>query len=225
MNDLFLFLRTRLAVSATNEPLDALADALPERVELLSFPSGPRNDPWGESETWEDGYVFRLDKVMTPSALADQLKDALALFDAWAIHDGDALCAEGPYPSLVSDYYSRHRGGAIMVGLHVADGARDPDAVYDRVRSALSPHCRPVFHFRDGRILMFPAGIPAPQFWRRVERYARDIKHMAAWDRFGAAYYKRDEAWDLWQPVSLFELDFGAEGDGSSEWDSGEGRE
>src|SRR5579863_4202456 len=206
---LFLFLRTRLAVSATDEPLEALAEAGLTEAEILGFPCGPRESPWNEKETWEDGYVFRLDRAAPPSVVADELKDALALFDAWAIHDGDALCAEGPHPALVSDYYGRHRGGSIMVGVQIADGARRPDELYDRVRSALSPHCRPVFHFRDGRIFMFPAGLPPQQFWRRVERYQRDLKHLAAWDRFATGYYKRDEAaWELWEQVSLFEIGF-----------------
>src|SRR6185437_7719326 len=112
---LFLFLRTRLAVSATDEPLAALVEAGLTEAELLCLPCGPPENRWSQSETWEDGYIFRLDRRARPETVADGLRDALRLFDSWAIHDGDAQCAEGPHPALMTDYYNRYRGGAVMV--------------------------------------------------------------------------------------------------------------
>lgn len=205
---LLLFLRTRLAVSATDEPLEALAEAGLTSAEWLGFPCGAREDPWSEVETWDDGLVLRLDDAARPEVRAKQLKGALSLFDAWALHDGDRLCAEGPQPALVTDYYTRFPGGAFMVGIQLHPNVARPDDVYNRARAALSPSCRPVFHFRNGRIFMCVAGTPPQQFWRRVARDQSAIRHLAVWDRFGNSYYREHEAGELWRYALLDEMSF-----------------
>jgi hypothetical protein len=203
----YLYLRTRTAIEYANEALALLSAAWSVRVELLQpFING----------TWENGLVLGLNTESHPRELADTMKPGLDSFDAWAIHNVRGEYAEWIADGPVSVHYrateSPNSGSAqIFLGFdNISDPARG-DNIVESIRQIYGPEkCRPVFHFRDGRIMLLATREPARTIFRRIERAARNrVYETSVCDCRGEPF--GIDGREIWDPVWLEQLSFSPE--------------
>ena len=207
----FLYLRTRTAIEYADEALARLSEGWYRRAELL-FPFS--------NGTWENGLVLGLNTEDRPSELANAMKSGLDSFDAWAIHNVKGEYAEWISDGPLSIHYrameSPDDGTAqLFLGFdNVSDPARG-DNIVDSIRQIYGTEkCRPVFHFRDGRILLVSTHEPARTISRRIERAARNrVYETSVCDCRGEPF--SIDGRSMWDPVWLRELSFNPETDNS----------
>ncbi len=198
----YAFLRTRTALCYADSAMASLAHAIGSQVELLTL---TRRSP-----TWEDGMVIRFLADESPAELATKWRETLSNFDAWAIHDAHGLSSEtivrGP---IASAFKSAHAQGTLgMTQLYFAFRRKDSNRSQtgERLRQALQVTSVPVFHFRDGRILLLDTHEPATTTQRRLEGKRLALYWYAICDAGHNALVLTANPGRCWTVVSLDEL-------------------
>jgi len=212
----FLYLRTPMAVEYADELWESLSGAWdaqqwPESIEwLMPFEDG----------TWEDGLVLGMRWMLSPSEFSAALSSALAEFDAWAVINARGEWTESVSGGPLSAYFnalptSPSPTAQIFLGF---DSIRHPEGSIDLLRNVYGrDHCVPVFHFRDGRILLLRSADPARVIRARIARAARRVDYVSGCDAFGEPFSKDDRP--IWEVDSVHDLSFGSaeEGEGGSD--------
>jgi hypothetical protein len=165
-----------------------------------------------EGSVWNNGLVLRVQHVLPPADMARKIRSVLDEFDAWAIHDGIGDFMEHPSGGPLSRFFESSPGAPfsqIFVLYRNTDSKYDQTV--DRLRSQMKGLCLPVFHFRDGQIMMLRS-----QESGRVtsQRCARQLPRFEGWaivDSSGASYSRVGETDEIWEPTRPSELYFGDE--------------
>ncbi|MGA8596989.1 MAG: hypothetical protein WB676_19940 [Bryobacteraceae bacterium] len=207
----FLYLRTPMALEHADELWESLSDAWdaqqwPESIERLI----PLNEG-----TWENGLVLGVRWMLSASEFSGALSSALAKFDAWAVINTRGEWKESVSGGPLSAYFDALPAAPsptaqIFLGF---DPIRHPEQAIDSLRNVYGrDNCLPVFHFRDGRILLLRSAQPARVIRARIADAARRIDCVSGCDAFGEPFSKDDRP--IWETDSLHGLWFDSPDEG-----------
>jgi hypothetical protein len=165
-----------------------------------------------EGSVWDNGLVLRVQHVLPPVDMARRIRSVLDEFDAWAIHDGIGDFIEHPSGGPLSRFL-KPSPGAPFSQIFVLYRDTDPNCeqTVDRVRSQMKALCLPVFHFRDGQIMMLRSKESGRVTSQRCARQLPRFEGWAIVDSSGASYTTVGETEDIWEPTRPNELYFGDE--------------
>jgi hypothetical protein len=207
----FLYLRTPTAIEHSEDLLEALyedwvAQGWGDAVELAMPIDGG---------TWENGFVAGVHLYERPADIAEALARALQLFDGWGIintrRERAEWVAEGPISSFFNTRGASSPRSVAQIFLGF-DNERFNEEAVDELRNVYGPvNCVPVFHFRDGRILLLNSSDPARLIKARLQRAMRRIEYVCGCAGDGEPFAKNDEA--IWELVNLRTLSFSAPDD------------
>jgi hypothetical protein len=163
-----------------------------------------------EGGTWEDGLVLGLHSKLRACNLATAISPALAQFDAWAILNTQGEWIESVAGGPLSAYFhlvGGSKGCTAQIFLSF-DPNKPPEQAIDSLRNVYGRNvCLPVFHFRDGRILLLKSSEPARLIRARIASVARQIDSVCGCDAFGVTFSTDDR--DIWETDSIANLSFG----------------
>lgn len=205
----FFYLRTPRAVEHSDDAFEALyrewhQQGWPEQISLLTPMDGG---------TWEDGVVLGLHTTTHPTDIARAIRPALDKFDAWALLNTSRQWAEWTGSGPVSAYFDPNAVFGVapptaQLFLGFDDSERIPEPAVDVIRNVYGRgKCVPVFHFRDGRILLINTRDPARTIRSRLANAARRIDYLCGCDASGEPFSKDDDP--VWED-SFIDLSFSA---------------
>ncbi|MFN3859702.1 MAG: hypothetical protein ACK4RV_18315 [Caulobacter sp.] len=205
----FLFLRTRLAVDLSDDVLLPLVESLDWRDNYLLFSAQQA----GGGYTWKNGLVFRIGDERTCADIAGELSSELSAFDSWAIHNSENDFVEFPLGGPIGSYFNSAvpgSGPSAMLFLLEPEGCPIQEDLASRVRDRF-PASAPVFHFRDGRILMTRAPDPFRIITNRIGNLADRYAGFAGCDRDGVSFERGRENPGIWREIGFSELRFASQ--------------
>lgn len=184
MSDLYLYFRTTRALAFSKEAI-AEAISLSETFETKIFSAGRT---FGN---WEDGGILKFYANRTPKQLKRSLIPLLSKFDAWTCHDCGDNAAEFPQDALMGVFLEQvpPEGFCQIFVRYNAESRPQNDAV-DRLRGELDRHgiCKPVFHFRNGKIFAVWSHEPDKILYRRCQNLVRQVPFFTFVDREGTCF-------------------------------------
>jgi len=198
---LFVFFRTALALEFEQGALKALAEILPEPPMLGLGPKGL---------ILSNGPVLRLKRqIRPPFDTARALNRALDKLEAWAIHECYGEFEENPKGGPLSRYFDANPPGIPFSQIFVL--ARKGDAKYEQtvvqLRSRMKAPCTPVFHFRDGQIMMLRSKESGTITKQRCADQLR-LQNWVIVDSSGVSCSSVGETKRIWQPCGRDDIDF-----------------
>lgn len=171
----FIFLKTRFAIEFAYEAIEALQQSWPYRTWLLWM---------GADELWEDGFVLRIKALKDAIALAEEHKEALDKFEAWAIHDDAGVRVESQPNGPLSRFFDIPRqvgtqgANFSQIFLMWPEGSQEPTKTIEDIRSCLKAPHAPVFFFRNGQIILLGSDESGKITNQRCARY---LSRLSGW--------------------------------------------
>lgn len=205
----YVYLRTKLNIENSDRAITAFAAVCYYPTYLLSLRPG--------IEAWNNGVVFRIFYPGSARDLANDLRDGLKEFDAWAIY------------GTGSDFYEFIDGGPLSMCLNAAqrftedeqhapiaqlfimfkERDRNTELTVERLRSCFrAAQCRPGFYFQDGRVLFLHSTEPGSMILQRCEHHIKTLSASIVCDAESDTYSVRGFEPKAWQLVDLEELGF-----------------
>ena len=139
-----------------------------------------------EGFTWSDGVIINFETSKSPDAIAGRMKDALDQFESWAIWNDNCEYSEKLSGGLLTRFFERREGRSIS-SIYVM--AREGDAHFESsiedLRSQLNGPNLPIFHFRDGQVLLRWTDEPSKITVRRAQQRLNRFDHWAIIDSEG----------------------------------------
>jgi hypothetical protein len=174
----YVYLRTRFAVDHDDDAIRAIEAMIGDFPEMLS--------PNGDYTPFSNGFVIRyIAKQVTASGLAEEWKDHLKYFEAWAIHDGMAdfveSFANGPTSVALERLKATDQNGRLLplsqvfAVFHDAEADAETKRRYDCdqaaefIKGSWRHTTLPAFHFENGRVLLVGTTESAVTMNRRLE--------------------------------------------------------
>jgi hypothetical protein len=209
MQDAFLYLRTKLAIEHDDQTISELAEAFPfQAMRSVSIHEQYARDPLPVQvmpTAWANGTIIKFRSRLAPVDLATAMQEALAKFDAWAIIDLAGDFADSAAIGPISQFFSQHQTFSQICII-----AKDNDVQYEKaaegIRSTLRGVSLPVFHFRDGKIILVATKEPASITSNRCRRYLDKMSYWAIIDHTGRAL--SSDVDDDWIDVYLDSLSY-----------------
>lgn len=199
----YLYLRTKTAMEYADAALPAL-----ELEEIENDYGAIKQLDFGDGEAWQDGTVLRIPALGDFSKLATRLKNALSAVEAWGIHDSEQRFAEHLGVGPLGGFFLAHKRKPIsQIYLKYEREAPKPQSWVDQLRQHLEPHaaCRPVFHLRNGIILLAASDEPPKVIFGRCQRFVRGLPGFLFIEPSGNTFNvsgRVDEVWqDFFEPL------------------------
>lgn len=168
-------------------------------IQLLAFNK--------EGYTWRDGCVIRFKTPKSPAKIVEHMKDSLAQFEAWAIWNDKGEYDESLSDGLLTRFIKRQEGQSISsIYVMVREGDARYESSVEALRSRLKGPHFPVFHFRDGQILLRWTHEPSQITARRDATSLNRFEHWVVEDSEG---FTQTSGCDQWVPLHLDNLYFG----------------
>lgn len=177
----FVFLRTKMALAYSTQAIDSFMDLQPEWIRILKID--------GDYLFWDDGLILHCDTYEQADNWPKIIGDALSHFDAWAIADNRGNYSEALPNGTFSGFFEPSTNmaavysGYAQIFLQFQENSKNPNDLIDQVRVCFDQtKCRPVFHYRNGRVLFLRTTDPASIILRRVERHSTKFRRFVVID-------------------------------------------
>lgn len=200
----YLSLRTRRSLDWEDDCFKQLAKVVPFEIDVMGLGRGA----W----IWEDGCVFKLRNKLAALDMANALRPGLELFESWAVHDASGSFIEYPSGGPMSrffdlDYDAKTRGAFSRIFVMRGENDKLYEQTVSRLRNEMRAPCLPVFHFRDGQIMMLQSDESARITSQRSPQQFSRLQGWAIIDSAEATESNTNPRKGLWERQLLSEFE------------------